>query len=96
MDQPAGWQLHRPDTDEGALYCFRRRECGLAGLVVPVRAVKPGTRYTVRFLPDTGKATVTTMSGKEMREGIVVRMPRPGSSIIVRYKPAAAGVGGKP
>jgi hypothetical protein len=86
-DQASGWQLHRPDTGEGAIYLFRRSECSLAGLVVSVRAVEPRTRYRLRTIADDGKQTTATMTGKEMRDGVVVRMPKPRSSVIVRYAP---------
>jgi len=84
----AAWQLHRADLDEGVIYGFRRNECGLGGIVAPVRGVKARQRYRLEYTVDGGKPTVSIMTGKEMQEGIVLRMPRAGGSSIVRYRPA--------
>lgn len=97
-DRLAAWQLHRPDLDRGAIYCFRRPECVPAGIVVPVKGVKPTVSYDVEFRGETGKATRVTMTGKEMAAGLVIRLPKPGSSVVVIYgrsrKAGGAAAGG--
>jgi alpha-galactosidase len=89
LDGVAAWQLHRADTNEGVIYAFRRPESGLGGIVVIPRSIKPSVAYTVRFRTD-GKATVQTMTGKQMAEGIVLRLPHAPGSVVVTYAPAPA------
>ncbi len=82
----AGWQLHRPDTGDGVIYCFRRAECGVYGIVVAPRAVRPQTTYRITR-SDGEKTVVETLTGRRMLSGMVLRLPNAPSSLIVRYAP---------
>lgn len=84
----AGWQLHRPDLNEGAVYLFRRPECGLSGVLVSLRGVRPGMQYEVHWLTETGKPRKEVLSGRELQNGLAIRIDKPGESVIVRYRPA--------
>jgi alpha-galactosidase len=84
-DQMAVWQLHRPDTGSGAIYGFRRPDCGLAGLVVTPRGIVPDATYRVEILPETGKTAVVKMTGQNLLDGMVLRVPTAPGSVVVRY-----------
>jgi len=86
-DQMAAWQLHRPDTGSGAIYAFRRPECGLAGLVVSPQAVVAKSTYRVAYSTGTGKARIQMLTGKQMIEGLVLRISDAPGSLVVRYEP---------
>ncbi len=90
-DGVAGWQLHRPDLDAGVIYCFRRSESALAGVVVVPRGVKARNRYVVMQLGEDGRSVTRSLTGKELLDGVVIRWPKGRSSIVVHYKAASAG-----
>ncbi len=80
----AAWQLHRPDTGDGVIYCFRRPACGLSGIVAAPKGIKPEATYTVTT-SDGARTSVKKLTGKQMLAGMVLRLPAAPSSLIVRY-----------
>ena len=88
-DDVAAWQLDRPDLGAGVLCAFRRPESKLSGIVVAPRGIRPSARYHVEFRGD-GKPIKTIMTGKEMAEGLVLRLPKAPGSMLVYYSQAPA------
>ena len=41
------WQAHDPDTDSGVILLFRRAECPVTEVVLPLRALTPGAIYAL-------------------------------------------------
>jgi len=87
QDQFVVWQLHRPDLNEGAVYGFRRPDCGLAGVVLPLRGITPDKTYLVEFFEDGGPPRKQGISGKQLLQGLTVTISRRGGSTLVRYGP---------
>ncbi|MGC8669133.1 MAG: NPCBM/NEW2 domain-containing protein [Chthonomonadales bacterium] len=81
----AAWQLHRPDLDEGVVFAFRRPACTLAGIVAPLRQVQPSRRYWVVTVSEGGKRAGRAVTGRELAAGLVLTLPKPGTSLLVFY-----------
>lgn len=89
QDQFYAWQLHRADLNEGMVAAFRRPECPVVGLIVPLNAVDPAMTYEVEFVDERGESTVQIVTGKELTTtGLTLRLEQKGESLLVRYKPA--------
>ncbi len=87
-DQFVAYQLHRPDLDAGIVLAFRHRDCSFLGLVLGLNALRPEARYTVEMTDESGATTTETRTGKELAEGLTIRLPEKGSSLLIRYAPA--------
>jgi alpha-galactosidase len=87
LDQFAAWQLHRADLDEGCVLAFRRPQCDTRGLIVDLRGLTASHSYLVEFFDEGGKRTTSTLSGKQLeKDGLELRVPSKGESLLVRYK----------
>ncbi len=81
------YQLHRSDTGEGMVAAFRRPECATMGLIVELNAIDPKASYKLEFIDEARKSTAKTVSGKQLiSNGLELRAPAKGQSLIVRYK----------
>jgi alpha-galactosidase len=89
-DDFCAYQLHRPDLDSGIVVAFRRKECPYLGLILGIQAVRPDGQYAVEFIDDVGAVTRQTLSGQDLATNLALRLPKGGSSLVVRYRPAEA------
>lgn len=86
-DQFMAYQLHRPDLDAGIALAFRHPDCEHLGLVVGLNALRPETTYRVEIIDESGETTTETQTGAELAQGLVLRIPEKGSSLLIRYAP---------
>lgn len=82
------YQFHRADLDEGLILAFRHGESRTAGLIVGLPAVDPAQTYALEFSDEARTITRRTATGRELADGLELRIPRPGASLLVRYRPA--------
>ncbi len=86
-DQFMAYQLHRADLNAGLVLAFRRPECDLFGLIVSLRGLDPEATYVLEIVDDARRKRMRRVSGKALQtEGLELRLSRPGSSLIVRYR----------
>ena len=83
----AAWQLHRADLGAGIVLAFRRADCPYPALQVSLRALPPDGRYAVEFVDEEYAVTSRRLSGAELASGFELRLPRPATSMLVRYVP---------
>ena len=88
-DQLVAYQFHRPDLDAGLVLAFRRKECSLRGLILGLNGLKPDTTYVVETVDDAHKHTELKVTGRELASDFTLRLGEKGSSLVVRYRPAA-------
>lgn len=88
LDHWAAYQFHRPDLNAGLVLAFRRPESPYTALGLALQALNPATTYEVEFIDDARAKTVKKMTGRELTEQTELRMPKKGSSLVVRYRPA--------
>ena len=89
-NQFMAYQFHRADLNEGLILAFRRKECRNMGIIAALQGLDKSTTYTFEFIDDTYRKTVRKISGKEIAsKGLDIRLPKPGSSLVIRYKPVA-------
>ncbi len=84
------YQFHRPDLDEGMVLAFRRAQSPYPILEVKLRGLNAKQAYAVTFSDEERKATTKTMTGAELA-AMELRLDKPRSSLLVRYRPAAGG-----
>lgn len=87
-DHWAAYQFHRPDLNAGLVLVFRRAESGYTGLEVALKGLNPGATYTVEHVDDARAKTVKTMTGQALMSPTELRLPKRGSSMLIRYKAA--------
>ncbi|HUW62565.1 MAG TPA: alpha-galactosidase [Candidatus Bathyarchaeia archaeon] len=80
------YQFHRPDLDSGIVLAFRRRDCAYRGLVLGLSALRSQGAYEVEFIDEAGQRTMQTMTGGELAENLVLRVPEKESSLLVKYR----------
>jgi alpha-galactosidase len=88
---PDAWmayQFHRPDLDAGLVLVFRRAESDYPALTVSLRALNPAATYSVEFVDDARQKTVKRMRGRQLMGEWELRLPKKGSSLIIRYERA--------
>jgi hypothetical protein len=81
------WQLHRADLDAGLVLAFRRGECAYPGVQVNLRGLRAEARYAVEFINEARENETKTLTGRELMEAFELRLPKQGTSLLVRYKP---------
>ncbi len=86
LEQFAAWQLHRADLDAGIVLAFRRRESSYAGLILALQGIRPDRRYEVTWLDDERRERRETLAGHDLGEGLTLKLPRPDTSLLVRYQ----------
>lgn len=85
-DEFVAYQFHRADLDEGIVFAFRRAQCRYKGLILGIYGIDASAAYEVEFVDGDGISTKTTQSGAELGENLELRIDKPGSTLIVRYK----------
>ncbi len=88
-EQFVACQFHRPDLDAGLVLAFRHSESSYVGLIVGIYGVNPGHRYEVEFIDGDRARTTKVLTGEELRSGLELRLPKPGTSLLVRYRKEA-------
>ena len=90
-DRWAAWQLHRADLDSGIVLAFRRADCPYPVLQTGLRAVDATKRYTVEFIDEDWRTEKAERTGAQLRADFELRMPRRGTSLLIRYAPVTVG-----
>jgi len=81
------YQLDRPDLKEGIVYAFRRPECEYLGIIISLRGLSHSATYKLEFIDDSLQKVEKTVKGEELlKEGLEMRLPQKGSSLLIRYK----------
>lgn len=81
----AAWQLHRADLDSGIVLAFRRSDCPYPVLQTDLHGLKTGKRYVVEFIDENRNKVTRTLNGRELMTNYELRVPRRGTSLLMRY-----------
>lgn len=77
------YQMHRPSDDSGIVVAFRRQDAPNAEYTVRLGGLTPDTSYT---LLDCDTQAETVRSGRELTEGLTLRLDNPKSSLLIKYR----------
>ena len=77
------YQMHRPSDDSGIVVAFRRQDAPDAEYTVRLGGLTPDATYT---LLDCDTQTETVRSGRELTEGLTLRLDNPKSSLLIKYR----------
>ncbi len=78
------WQFDRSDTGQGFVQAFRRGDCAEESVVVRLRGLDPGARYTLKDA-DTGSSWQA--SGRELLDnGLTIKSPSRPAAILITYQ----------
>ena len=75
----AAYQAHDPDSDSGAVFVFRRYECPVSELELPLRGIRAENVY---ILEDIDSGDIGEMSHGRLS----VTLGEPGSCRVIFYK----------
>ncbi|MBI4585219.1 MAG: hypothetical protein HY717_14495 [Planctomycetes bacterium] len=79
-----GWQFHDPKTNEGFFLVFRLPQSPYSEALVKLHGLDPGKEYTLSA--DQGTGLQPTAMGQALLTGITVRLTKPRSALLVRYR----------
>ena len=85
-DDWAAYQFHRADLDAGLVLAFRRAESNYLALSVSLRGLEAERTYSVESIDDARKTTTRKMTGRELMNEWELRLPKKGSSVVMRYR----------
>lgn len=77
------YQMHRPSDDSGIVVAFRRQDAPDAEYTVRLGGLTPDASYT---LVDCDTQAETVRSGRELTEGLTLRLDNPKSSLLIKYR----------
>ena len=77
------YQMHRPSDDSGIVVAFRRQDAPDAEYTVCLGGLTPDASYT---LLDCDTQAETVRSGRELTEGLTLRLDNPKSSLLIKYR----------
>lgn len=77
------YQMHRPSDDSGIVVAFRRQDAPDAEYTVRLGGLTPDVSYT---LVDCDTQAETVRSGRELTEGLTLRLDNPRSSLLIKYR----------
>lgn len=77
------YQMHRPSDDSGIVVAFRRQDAPDAEYTVRLGGLTPDASYT---LVDCDTQAETVHSGRELTEGLTLRLDNPRSSLLIKYR----------
>ena len=77
------YQMHRPSDDSGIVVAFRRQDAPDAEYTVCLGGLTPDASYT---LVDCDTQAETVRSGRELTEGLTLRLDNPKSSLLIKYR----------
>jgi alpha-galactosidase len=83
------YQFHRADLASGVVLAFRRAECPYPTLQASLRALRPEGVYSVDFIDEQRTKTRRQLSGHDLMSDFEIHLPARGSSLLLRYQPAA-------
>ena len=83
------YQLHRADLDGGIILAFRRAKCPYPVLQADLQGLNPKARYDLEFVDEARAKQTRTVSAKDLISGFELRVAKPGTSLLVRYKRAS-------
>lgn len=86
-DQWMAWQLHLPDGDEGMVLAFRRAESPYASLQTKLRGLREGQIYEATWTDDNDRVVTRRLAAAELAT-IEIQLPKPRTSVLIRYKQA--------
>ncbi|MGE5293965.1 MAG: NPCBM/NEW2 domain-containing protein [Solirubrobacterales bacterium] len=87
-DAFAAWQVHRADLGAGIVLAFRRSECPYPALQTGLHALQADAQYRVEIFDEARARTEQTVSGRELMTDFELRLPRKGTSLLLRYQAA--------
>ena len=76
------YQMHRPSDDSGIVVAFRRQNAPDTEYTVRLGGLTPDASYT---LVDCDTQAETVRSGRELTEGLTLRLDNPKSSLLIKY-----------
>jgi alpha-galactosidase len=82
-DAWAAFQWDRPEERDGIILAFRRPMAPQASIVVKLGGLEAGADYEVNY-EDYG--VVVVRSGKELAEGLTLKIPEAPASLLVKYR----------
>ena len=85
-DQFVAYQLHRPDLDAGIILAFRHSECNFVGAIIGLSGLNRAHRYSVEWVDAAHTKTLKSLTGQELMNGLELRVPSPGGSLLARYR----------
>lgn len=77
------YQQHRPSDQTGIVVAFRRQNAPQAEYTVRLGGVDPQAQYT---LLDCDSKIETIHSGRELTEGLTLRLDTPQSALLIKYR----------
>lgn len=77
------YQMHRPSDGSGIVVAFRRQDAPDAEYIVRLSGLAPDASYT---LVDCDTQAETVRSGRELTEGLTLRLDNPKSSLLIKYR----------
>lgn len=77
------YQMHRPSDDSGIVVAFRRQNAPQREYTVRLGGLTPDAAYT---LVDCDTQVETQRSGRELMEGLTLRLDNPKSSMLIKYR----------
>ena len=77
------YQMHRPSDDSGIVVAFRRQDAPDAEYTVRLGGLTSDASYT---LLDCDTQAETVRSGRELTEGLTLRLDNPKSSLLIKYR----------
>ena len=83
-DKWIAWQFNDTSDDSGIVLAFRRADAAQSAYTVSLRGLKNDTMYDV-YNEDNG--ITVQKSGAELMEGVLLTLPTPRTSVLLRYKP---------
>ncbi len=82
LDKWIAWQFNKPETGEGALQAFRRKDCSSADLNVKLQGLNPNASYEVTNQDDNARQI--TLGASLMKQGIMIHVSdHPGSALLM-------------
>jgi alpha-galactosidase len=78
------YQLNRPSDNSGIVMAFRRSENGQNEITVQLKGLTPDQTYVVR---NDNDGTVSEATGKQLSEGIALKIDAPRGSLMLQYAP---------
>ena len=72
-------------ADSGVCYFFRRAGSEEAEKTFALSAVEPDREYSVQLTDESGRTHTCTYSGRQLAEGVTIRIPAPRNSLIFHY-----------
>jgi alpha-galactosidase len=85
------YQFHRSDLNAGIVLAFRRSECPCPVLQANLRGLDPEASYLVDFIDESRSKQQRTISGRELMSAFELRLPKRGTSLLIRYQSLKRG-----